>query len=139
MLDFASLMLLAQEANIGRFGAGMAIGLIIIGAGIGIGRIGGSAVEAISRQPEAADKISTTMIISAALIEGVAVIALIFALIKIGLTPLDAEVYVFRLGESPVTGYRVAYDYRGQHYTTFMRSNPGNSLRVRVTVDPVEQ
>lgn len=41
--------------------------------------------------------------------------------------------------QSRITGYRVAYDYRGQHYTTFMRSNPGNSLPVRVTVDPVEQ
>ncbi len=90
MLEFASL-LLAQAAadaeaiaagNIGKFGAGLAIGLIILGAGLGIGRIGGSAVEAISRQPEASDKISNTMILSAALIEGVAVIALIFALIK---------------------------------------------------------
>lgn len=41
--------------------------------------------------------------------------------------------------QTRITGYRVAYDYRGQHYTTFMRSNPGNSLPVRVTVDPVEQ
>lgn len=41
--------------------------------------------------------------------------------------------------QTRITGYRVAYDYRGQHYTTFMRNNPGNSLPVRVTVDPVEQ
>lgn len=41
--------------------------------------------------------------------------------------------------QTRITGYNVAYDYRGQHYTTFMRSNPGNSLRVRVTVDPIEQ
>ena len=38
-----------------------------------------------------------------------------------------------------VTGYRVAYEYQGQHYTTFMRTNPGNSLQVRVSVDPIER
>ena len=47
-------------------------GLIVIGAGLGIGKIGGSAMEAIARQPEATSKIQTAMIISAALIEGVA-------------------------------------------------------------------
>jgi uncharacterized protein YcfJ len=36
-----------------------------------------------------------------------------------------------------VTGYRVAYDYRGQVYTTFMREQPGRELQVRVSVDPV--
>lgn len=41
--------------------------------------------------------------------------------------------------QTRITGYRVTYDYRGQSHTTFMRSNPGNSLAVRVTVDPVEQ
>jgi uncharacterized protein YcfJ len=41
--------------------------------------------------------------------------------------------------QTRLTGYSVAYEYRGQHYTTFMRSNPGNSLPVRVTVDPVAQ
>lgn len=41
--------------------------------------------------------------------------------------------------QTRITGYRVAYDYRGQSYTTLMRNNPGHSLRVRVTVDPIEQ
>jgi uncharacterized protein YcfJ len=41
--------------------------------------------------------------------------------------------------QSRITGYRVSYEYRGQNYTTFMRNNPGNSLPVRVSVDPVEQ
>jgi uncharacterized protein YcfJ len=41
--------------------------------------------------------------------------------------------------QTRITGYRVAYDYRGQSYTTFMRTNPGNSLPVRVTVDPIAQ
>ena len=47
-------------------------GLIVIGAGIGIGRIGGSAMDAIARQPEATGEIQTAMLIAAALIEGVA-------------------------------------------------------------------
>ena len=45
-------------------------GLIVIGAGLGIGKIGGSAMDAIARQPEATSKIQTAMIIAAALIEG---------------------------------------------------------------------
>ena len=44
-------------------------GLIVIGAGLGIGRIGGSAMEAIARQPEATARIQTAMLIAAALIE----------------------------------------------------------------------
>ena len=52
-------------------------GLVVIGAGIGIGRIGGSAMDAIARQPEAAGKIQTAMIIIAALLEGLAFAALI--------------------------------------------------------------
>jgi F-type H+-transporting ATPase subunit c len=47
-------------------------GLIVIGAGMGLGKIGGSAMEGIARQPEAATKIQTAMIIIAALLEGLA-------------------------------------------------------------------
>ncbi len=46
-------------------------GLVVIGVGMGIGRIGGSAMEAIARQPEAYGKIQTAMLIAAALIEGI--------------------------------------------------------------------
>ena len=46
-------------------------GLIVIGAGLGIGKIGGSAMDAIARQPEASGKIQTAMLIAAALIEGI--------------------------------------------------------------------
>ena len=53
----------------------------MIGAGIGIGRIGGQAVEAIARQPEAVGEIRGAMILMAALIEGVALAALVFALL----------------------------------------------------------
>ena len=52
-------------------------GLVVIGAGLGLGKIGGSAMEAIARQPEAAGKIQTAMIIIAALLEGLAFAALI--------------------------------------------------------------
>ena len=61
--------------------AAVGAGLAVIGAGLGIGRIGGQAMEAIARQPEAASKIQTAMIISAALIEGAALFAVVVALI----------------------------------------------------------
>jgi F-type H+-transporting ATPase subunit c len=64
----------------GRLGAGIGVGLVIMGAGAGIGRIGGSAVESIARQPEVADKVFVPMILTAALIEGAAFFALIIAL-----------------------------------------------------------
>lgn len=54
-------------------------GLVVIGVGMGIGRIGGSAMEAIGRQPEASGKIQTAMIIAAALIEGIGFAALFAA------------------------------------------------------------
>ena len=81
---FAEMMLLAQEAvpDYGTIGIGIGMGLAILGAGLGIGRIGGTAVDAIARQPEAVGPISTQMLISAALIEGATVIALILLLIR---------------------------------------------------------
>ena len=51
-------------------------GLIVIGASLGIGKIGGSAMDAIARQPEASGKIQTAMLIAAALIEGIGIAAL---------------------------------------------------------------
>ncbi|RJP82699.1 MAG: ATP synthase F0 subunit C [Candidatus Zixiibacteriota bacterium] len=53
-------------------GAGLGAGAVTIGAALGIGRIAGQAMDGIARQPEAAGKIQTAMLISAALIEGVA-------------------------------------------------------------------
>ncbi|MCX6334808.1 MAG: ATP synthase F0 subunit C [Bacteroidia bacterium] len=61
--------------------AAVGAGLAVIGAGLGIGRIGGSAMDAIARQPEAYSKIQLAMIISAALIEGAALFAIVVALI----------------------------------------------------------
>lgn len=61
--------------------AALGAGLALIGGGLGIGRIGGSAVEAMARQPEVAGQIQTAMIIAAALVEGATFFALIVCLI----------------------------------------------------------
>ena len=61
-----------NNRGLGFIGAGLAAGLSVLGAGVGIGRIGGSAVEGMARQPEAAGRIQTAALILAALIEGVA-------------------------------------------------------------------
>ena len=58
-------------------------GLVVIGVGLGIGRIGGSAMEAIARQPEATNKIQTAMLIAAALIEGIGFAALFAFLLPV--------------------------------------------------------
>lgn len=65
------------------FGAAIGAGLVIIGGGLGIGRIGGSAVEAIARQPEAGGRIFTTMLLSAALIEGISLFGIVLALLVV--------------------------------------------------------
>ena len=72
-----SVLLQATAAAVGvsKLGAAIGAGLAVIGAGLGIGKIGGSAMEAIARQPEASGDIRMNMIIAAALIEGVALLA----------------------------------------------------------------
>ena len=64
-------------------GAAIGAGLAAIGAGLGIGKIGGSAMESIARQPEAAGDIRSNMIVIAALIEGVALFAVIVSALAI--------------------------------------------------------
>ena len=61
--------------------AAIGAGLAVLGAGIGIGQIGGKAVEGIARNPEASGKIQTAMIIAAALIEGVALFGVVVGLL----------------------------------------------------------
>jgi len=70
-------------AGLAKFGAALGAGIAAVGAGIGIGRIGGSAVEAIARQPESANDIRMNMIIAAALVEGVALFAVIVAVMAV--------------------------------------------------------
>ncbi|MEM7102305.1 MAG: ATP synthase F0 subunit C [Bacteroidota bacterium] len=60
--------------------AAIGAGLAVIGAGVGVGYIGGKAMEGIARQPEATADIRTNMLIMAALIEGVALIAIILSI-----------------------------------------------------------
>ena len=67
----------ATSSNLFKNLISLGAGLTVIGAGIGIGRIGASAVESMARQPEMAGKIQSAMILSAALIEGAAMFALI--------------------------------------------------------------
>ena len=59
--------------------AAIGAGLAVLGAGVGIGNIGAKAMEAIARQPEAVGDIRANMILTAALIEGAAVIAIILS------------------------------------------------------------
>lgn len=75
------LLALLEAAGIAKFGVGIGAGIAAIGAGIGIGRIGSAAMEAIARQPESAGDIRTNMIIIAALVEGVALFAVIVCLL----------------------------------------------------------
>lgn len=64
-----------------KIGAGLGVGIAAIGAGLGIGNIGARALEAIARQPEAANDIRSNMIVAAALIEGVAFFAVVVCLL----------------------------------------------------------
>ncbi len=70
-------------AGIGKLGAAIGAGIAVIGAGVGIGKIGSSAMEGIARQPEASGDIRMSMIIAAALVEGVALIAIVVCLLTL--------------------------------------------------------
>ena len=77
-----SLLILLQAAAQmawGYFGAAVGAGLATIGAGLGIGKIGQGAMEGMARQPEAGGDIRSTMIIAAALVEGVAFFAVVLS------------------------------------------------------------
>ena len=69
------------QASLGPMGAALGAGIATLGAGLGIGKIGGMAMEAIARQPEAVGDIRSNMIVSAALIEGVAFFAVVVCLL----------------------------------------------------------
>jgi F-type H+-transporting ATPase subunit c len=76
-----SLLVIILQATasvaLAKFGAAIGAAIAVIGAAIGIGRIGVAAMESIARQPEAAGDIRSNMIVSAALIEGVAFFAIV--------------------------------------------------------------
>jgi len=64
-----------------QLGAGAGAGLAVIGAGIGVGLVGARVVEAQARQPEMAGRVQTSGLIFAALVEGVALFAIVVAFI----------------------------------------------------------
>ena len=66
-----------------KLGAAIGAGIAVLGAGIGIGRIGGSGLGAIARQPSESNNVRMNMIIAAALIEGVALIAIVVCLLTL--------------------------------------------------------
>ncbi|MBO5811502.1 MAG: ATP synthase F0 subunit C [Bacteroidales bacterium] len=84
-----SLLVLLQDvvqaavdlAPLAKLGAALAAGIVTIGAGLGISRIASSALESSARQPEIADKAQTSMLISAAFVEGVSLFALVVCLL----------------------------------------------------------
>ena len=77
----AVLLQAAAGVGLAKLGAGIGAGLAAIGAGLGIGKIGGSAMDGIARQPEASGDIRMSMIIAAALVEGVALFAVVVCLL----------------------------------------------------------
>ena len=77
------LLQVAAGMSLAKVGAAIGAGLAAIGAGIGIGKIGANAMDAIARQPEQTGNIRTNMIVIAALIEGVALFAIIVCLLAL--------------------------------------------------------
>ena len=73
----------ADLAPLAKMGAGLAAGIATIGAALGIGKIGQSAMEAMARQPEAASKIQSGMIIAGALVEGATLFAIVVCLLAV--------------------------------------------------------
>ncbi len=76
----AEAIYVAKNTN-ALLGAGIGLGLAVIGAGIGLGRIGGQTAEAIARQPDVGAELRGASILFAVLLEGVTIIALVFALL----------------------------------------------------------
>jgi F-type H+-transporting ATPase subunit c len=77
------LLTILLEASAAAGWAGIGAGIAAVGAGIGVGRIGGSALEAMARQPEAVGDLRANMIVAAALVEGVALFAVIVCLLAV--------------------------------------------------------
>lgn len=76
-------MILAAVTSLTAVGACVGAGIAAIAAGIGIGKIGSSAMEAIARQPESVGDIRSNMIVIAALVEGVALFAIIVCVLSL--------------------------------------------------------
>lgn len=70
-----------EPTTLAYLAAGLGAGIVALGAGLGIGRLAAAAMEGSARQPEAAGDIRTSMIIAAALIEGVALFGLVICIL----------------------------------------------------------
>jgi F-type H+-transporting ATPase subunit c len=81
MLD--SVLLQATVDMTGYGLAAIGAGVAALGAGVGIGQIGGKALESIARQPEAGNDIRANMILTAALVEGAAIVAILVAILVV--------------------------------------------------------
>lgn len=81
MITLTVILQALANVALAKMGAGIGAGIAVIGAGLGIGNIGGNAMQAISRQPEVAGDIRANMIVAAALIEGVAFFAIVVCLL----------------------------------------------------------
>lgn len=77
MSTLLTLLLAIDGVAFAKVGAALGAALAVIGASYGIGKIGGTALESIARQPEAAGDVRSSMIVAAALIEGVAFFAIV--------------------------------------------------------------
>jgi F-type H+-transporting ATPase subunit c len=75
--------LLLQDKGAGLLGGAIGAGLVIIGAAAGIGRIGGSATESMARQPEAAGSVNTIALITAAMLEGATLFAVVVCMLAV--------------------------------------------------------
>lgn len=83
-MDSTSLITLVGGSNFGAYAGGaIGLGLVAVGAGVGIGLIGGRMLEAMARQPELKKELMTMMILVAALVEGVAFFAAVICLLVI--------------------------------------------------------
>ena len=83
MLLSTMLLQAAAGASLGKLGAAIGAAIAVIGASMGIGKIGAAAMEAIARQPESAGDIRSNMIVIAALVEGVALFAVIVCILAL--------------------------------------------------------
>ncbi len=81
MITLTIILQALANTAVAKMGAGIGAGIAAVGAGIGVGNIGGNALLAISRQPEAIGDIRSNMIIAAALVEGVAFFAIVVCLL----------------------------------------------------------
>jgi F-type H+-transporting ATPase subunit c len=73
--------------SLAKLGGALGAGLAVVGGGLGVGRVGAAAVEAIARQPEAGGAIQTAMIITAAMIEGAALFAVVVGMLAVVASP----------------------------------------------------